>query len=291
MSKPLISTLLKYGKIGWVILVLISLGWVVLQPSFLEALKHIDPISISLAVVCVMIAHCGVLMAQHEAISAFGQRIGWRNNLNIFNPTNLSKYIPLSGANLAVNGVLISRTGLSPKESTFAILLVTYWTVLGSFAFGGIGVLIWLDFPLIVSIILPLLFWITFCASRPERILNINHDYKLIVQIFGQVLLWGGYGAGFTIILGASDVLEGLRIGSAYTLSFGVGILAIFAPSGVGVREVVSAWLLSDIKLETVLSAALFMRLAILIADLIFFIATTPLARLGSGNDNKNTVK
>ena len=66
------------------------------------------------------------------------------------------------------------------------------------------------------------------------------------------------------------NLADFILIGSAYDLSFGVGYLAVFAPSGIGVREVVTTIVLPELNKTGIIAATLYLRVLILIADLVF---------------------
>jgi len=66
-------------------------------------------------------------------------------------------------------------------------------------------------------------------------------------------------------------ILDWIRIGLGYILSYGAGLLAIFAPAGAGVREAGLALALSDYaKPSTWIAVALLARVVIFLGDILF---------------------
>jgi uncharacterized membrane protein YbhN (UPF0104 family) len=97
----------------------------------------------------------------------------------------------------------------------------------------------------------------------------------VLVLTFGYIVVGAAGGATFLLLakalvripLGQAPLLMG-----AYNLSVVVGMIAIFAPAGIGVREAVLAGLLSgSVSSSTVILAALGLRGLTLVSDLAFF--------------------
>ena len=186
----------------------------------------------------------------------------------------MSKYIPVSGANLVVNGVMIRSLGHTVRGATSALLLLTYWTILGACIFGAAAAGTLIGLPFYLSVVLGFLGGAVAFALRPERFVGITGVYRLPVVVIGQMLIWIGYGAAFALILmSEGETAQQLWFyGSAYDLSFGAGMLAIFAPSGVGVREAITALVVKGRDPAMILSATIYLRALILIADLLVYL-------------------
>ncbi|MEL6686868.1 MAG: hypothetical protein AAFP97_04530 [Pseudomonadota bacterium] len=261
-------------KLLWLGLVAVGLWWFV-QTYDLRALLENQTWGKSLlAIALVIIAHAGVILTQGEAIRANGPAATLRANARIFNLTNMSKYIPVSGANLLVNGVMIRNLGHSPKRAASALLLLTYWSILGASIFGAAAAGSIIGIPPLWGALLGAVGGTIALWIRPERYFGITGSYSLFKVILGQILIWLGYGFAFAIILNAgSETLGQMALyGSAYDLSFGAGMLAIFAPSGVGVREAVTALVIESRPVADIIAATIYLRVLILAADIIVFL-------------------
>jgi hypothetical protein len=264
---------LRAAKIAWLALVIAGLWWFVSTYDLRSLLETQTLGTAALAVMLVMLAHAGVLLTQREAIRAHGADVTLPRNARIFNLTNLSKYVPLSGANLVVNAVLIRGLGLSNREAGTALLLLTYWTVLGAFVFGGVAAGMIIGLPWTWSAVLSLLGWAVALRIAPERWVGIRAQYSVWRVILGQALIWFGYGAAFALVLRlpGDGWTAMLTYGSAYDLSFGAGMLAVFAPSGIGVREAVTTLFIGNRDAADILAATIYLRGLILVADLLVF--------------------
>lgn len=260
-------------KLAWLILVAVGLWWFLKTYDLRVLLDGQNLATSSLAVICVMVSHAGVILTQGEAIRANGPATNLHTNARIFNLTNMSKYIPVSGANLVVNGVMIRSLGHSVKGATSALLLLTYWTILGACIFGAAAAGTLIGLPFLLSAVLGFLGGAVAFALRPERFVGITGAYRLPIVVIGQMLIWIGYGAAFALILmnGGETAQQLWLYGSAYDLSFGAGMLAIFAPSGVGVREAITALVVEGKEPAMILAATIYLRALILIADLLVY--------------------
>jgi len=262
----------KYVKLAWLLLICVGLIWFFKSQDWTLIFKGRGIGSSCLAVLAIVIAHWGVVLSQGEAIAACGTRIHWKDNLKIFNLANLSKYIPIGGANLAVNAVLIKQAGLTTKRAGAALTLAIIWTIFGAFIFGVPAAAAALKLPVIPFTFMAFACWVCIFFCRPERKLGFNGKYTPAYGLIGQTFIWLGYGAAFSLVMfnSITTLTEFLRIGSAYDLSFGVGYLAVFAPSGIGIREVVTAFVLPELDTNAIIAATLYLRVLILVADLIF---------------------
>lgn len=266
------KTLLKCVKLAWLLLIFVGLIWFVKSQDWTLIFKERGLGLSCLAVLAIVMAHWGVVLSQGEAIAACGTRIHWKDNLRIFNLANLSKYIPIGGANLAVNAVLIKQTGLTTKRAGAALTLAIIWTIIGAFIFGVPAAAAAVNLPVVPLTCVAFACWICVFFYRPERILGFNGSYTPAYGLIGQTLIWLGYGTAFSLVMikYITSLPHFVTIGSAYDLSFGVGYLAVFAPSGIGVREVVTAFALPELDTNGIIAATLYLRVLILGADLIF---------------------
>jgi hypothetical protein len=89
---------------------------------------------------------------------------------------------------------------------------------------------------------------------------------------------WAAYGVAAVLaqvaVSGVRDDLYPLYVAGAACVAWAVGLVAVFAPSGVGVREVVYVWFLSTLYPRTALQgASVLLRLVTIAAELAVLIA------------------
>jgi len=219
-----------------------------------------------------------------EITTRGGKRpLSYRENAAIFNASNLSKYLPIPAFNIAIMGWMLKQAGLSNLGVGRSILLGVYWTassalLLGLPALSGV-----LPDPLAMLCWSGPVIWLILIALRPEKWIGITLPYSSLRLALLQLGVWFGYGTAFALTTYAASasisatssfaILDWIRVGLGYILSYGAGLLAIFAPAGAGVREAGLALALSDYaKPSTWIAVALLARVVIFLGDILFSI-------------------
>ncbi|ANJ67708.1 hypothetical protein A9404_10275 [Halothiobacillus diazotrophicus] len=122
------------------------------------------------------------------------------------------------------------------------------------------------------------LFAASYSLTRVEQIFECNVSPRLYVDLFlVTTVFWILSSISFLFFLDAfsSDLLGSswLQVVGVYLYSWGVGFLAIFAPQGVGVFEVVAANLLnSNFPIQGLIVVLVLFRLVTALADLLFWL-------------------
>ena len=104
--------------------------------------------------------------------------------------------------------------------------------------------------------------WVSGAASRVVgKELNLVAPARAIwISIAGCTIAWAAYGVAFQLFVrGVTGRADGPWTAylAAYTLSYLVGYLALFAPGGIGARELVLTSALHALNLATPAEAAL----------------------------------
>lgn len=122
------------------------------------------------------------------------------------------------------------------------------------------------------------LVFVCFGRWRRGKINEIQVVGVVVIKIvLVTVLFWVLAGSAFAIFiesLAGTLVVTGspITIAGTYVFSWGIGYLAVFAPQGIGVSEVVAAKLLQvSSGFETVILLLLGFRLVILVSDIIIY--------------------
>jgi hypothetical protein len=93
----------------------------------------------------------------------------------------------------------------------------------------------------------------------------------LVVGVAGNALAWGGYGLAMTLLargLFASAPPTLAEATSAYAVSYLVGLLALFVPAGLGLRETIFTALLAPTAgIETAAALALASRILLTLVE------------------------
>lgn len=171
---------------------------------------------------------------------------------------------------------------LSFKEQIISIWVGFFlgligYNLAGNFSYGGVtGMLVWLGItPFIFSSLLPNI--VNNVMKRVmKREVNISPlDWHMIRRVVPYSLLnWGIWGIGFYFLVQAlvsQDVP--LLTGLCFPLAANIGVLAFFAPGGIGVRETMIVIYLNQLGLSVAeaTTIAIASRLWFLLGEVFLF--------------------
>ena len=202
-------------------------------------------------------------------IASFGHDIPVRKCFRIFYLADLGRYIP--GKIWALLGVLYlaKQEGVEPEQATASFVIHQFFCIPVSFLIMALAIQLESMGPSAQSSVLPevlstqslllvalcltpialLIFWprpIIVLANfglrlirRPE--MSFHLDKKVALQVLLRYFLgWLGYGAAFFLLVRAvaPDTSLGLIAAAGiYNASYQIGYLTLFAPGGIGSRE------------------------------------------------------
>ncbi len=183
-----------------------------------------------------------------------GREFTFRESFWMYSASDLVKYIPGGLWNALARVRLYTNMGMSATASTKAFALEKYWMVLGALATGalaltpqglrGVGLtdssIVVLGSRIVLFAAWVILIWVggrlTGQPIVPIAVLRSLSE-QIVMAIF--------FGLGVWIPLEAVDAgVSPLVAIGAFSMGRGLGYLAVFAPAGIGVREVVTLWAL-----------------------------------------------
>jgi hypothetical protein len=212
-----------------------------------------------------------------------GREFTFRESFWMYSASDLVKYIPGGLWNALARVRLYTNMGMSATASTKAFALEKYWMVLGALAAGalaltpqglrGVGLtdssIVVLGTRMALVVVWVILIWVggrfTGQPIVPLAVLRSLSE-QVIMAIF--------FGLGVWIPLEAVDAgVSPLVAIGAFSMGRGLGYLAVFAPAGIGVREVVTLWALggSSATSQAMGIALVVNRVMTFVADLASF--------------------
>lgn len=279
---------LRGVRYGWLAVVLSVLVW--LLASHGEEIARIasgySAWSIIAAFACLILGKFLVLLQMQLSIAAVGHRLPMHEAAYVYSSSDVSKYLPGGFWGVVGRAALYRMRGISARGVALALLLENLWLVAGAFAVGAalsypiLGVLLGkyssMDFALhlpplamIAASIVALLVVDAAASHLSGSSFSLLGLLRVVVL---QNATWILLGASFALLAPAGHHEEMFvsAIGS-YALAFGVSLISVFAPAGLGVREaVVTALLQTALSLDVVVVMALANRLLSIGADLAF---------------------
>jgi uncharacterized membrane protein YbhN (UPF0104 family) len=200
----------------------------------------IGPGWIAGSVLMVLLTYVMQVESWRRILAGWGQRLGFRAAARVWSLANLGRYVP--GKVWSVAGLVLQAISLGTGVAVVAAVAPASAPPLRLAAAGLAAVLT-----------IAVLVWPR-TARRIGRLVNATAPLEplrplaVLTAAVLTVLSWGTYGAAFWMLtrgLVPDTPLPLTAAIGAFTLGYILGVLALFAPGGVGVRELVLIGLLA----------------------------------------------
>ena len=232
---------------------------------------------VTTASLIVLVSYAVLIATWRATVQAWGERISIGDAARIWFISNLGRYVPGKVWQIGAMGVMAQRVGVSPVAAVGSALVVSLVHVLVGFVIVAVTGRSLLGAALprgpVVPIVLGLMgvaligapWLVPFGARLVGRITgrDIAEPHLPPTAIWlaagGSAVAWLLFGFAFrvlaTALLGAAagDVNAYIAV---FTLSYLLGFVALFAPGGIGVRELSMAALLASAGLASDAEAA-----------------------------------
>ncbi len=282
--KPLQGLVILVILAFWAQFLLGNWGQLASYPWRLSAVS----LALSLAALMVQIVLLGTIW--WRALILVGDRLTWRSGLAVWLQAQLARYVPGGVWEYAGRYALSAPAGAGKRTMAASVGLEMALQVLSASVFLAVALLLRQDalpsgyLVLAVLIILgcalflsppvfrQLVNWALHLLHRPP--LEMSIAYGDIILLFGMALLAHGLsGLGFVLFVNGLTPVDWSTaplLATAFVGAWLAGYLAVFVPTGIGVREGVLALLLTGVLPVTVTAAAaLGYRVLIALRDLL----------------------
>lgn len=212
-----------------------------------------------LAAAAITWAAYGLLVeAWRRVVVSMGQRLGYRDAARICMVSNLGKYIPGKVWAIAGNALLAQQAGVDATVSVAAAMVlqalalasgVTLVGILGPATLRAYG-----TGYVVATVILGVLAVLGVLALTSGRLLGMLRRVLpaampaltpvplgiMLAAFAANVCAWAAYGLAFVCLfrgLTPDAALTWSQASTVFTISYLVGLVALFAPGGVGPRE------------------------------------------------------
>jgi hypothetical protein len=198
-----------------------------------------------------------ILAIQCGAITThLGHRFQSAHVFWMYTASDLAKYVPGGVWNAVARVKLYADAGMSRGAAGRAFALEKYWQVLGALATGAIAlapeihrqIFGWPAHAVLVTseVMVVVGAWALLTAVGASRISGVPVNSRLVARsIAEQSAMAIALGLGLWIpLVAVSASIDPLTAIGAFSIGRGIGYVAVFAPAGIGVREVVTLWAL-----------------------------------------------
>ena len=213
---------------------------------------HWDTLALSALVV--VGAYAVLIETWRRTVERWGARLAWGDAARIWFISNLGRYLPGKVWQVGAMGAMAHARGVSPVAATGSAIVINLVNlVAGAGVVAACGVeLLPLPIPIgavaaLLGLALALLPWIVrLAAAGAARLLRRPVDLPALpagalwIAAFGCTVAWLLYGIGFRLLVAGvlGEAPGALRAYvAAFTGSYVVGYIVLFAPGGIGVRE------------------------------------------------------
>lgn len=225
-----------------------------------------------------LIAHGILVQTWRSVLGCWGERLPFWNAARIWSVSNLARYVPGKIWQIGAMGAMARELNVSPLAASGSALLGTLVNIMTGFVValvsGGtllgeasprlegpvmIGIALGTTALVFAPIIIPRI--APFASRLLKRPVEATFPARAVVySMLGNVTAWLVYGAAFQLfvagVLGNAD--GGYpRYLAAYTTSYLVGYIFLFAPAGVGFREAAMLDVLQRAEMASYPQAAL----------------------------------
>ena len=252
--------LIEFLKWVWIVVVLLGAGWYFYR-HYQEISQYLGTISVTRLVFSFILLLAGKLAISdisRLSLKKINYSMPYTEALTITTVTQLGKYLPGGIWHFAGKFGVYRVKGISTKKTAQAMVMENLWLLSSAGVVGLVALLAsskeiacqYLKFlctPAIanaVAYVLPVL-WITgllvfeYLFFGKQKI--IFRDFLLTLAEL--IFIWLVFGLSFWLVFPPNSGYF-LQVMGAFSLSWLVGYVAVFAPGGIGIREMLLAVLL-----------------------------------------------
>jgi uncharacterized membrane protein YbhN (UPF0104 family) len=256
----------------WFPVRLLAVRWHDVQWRASDLRLRWDVIALSCGIV--LFAYALLIQAWRTVVRGWGSRLDYRDAARIWTISNLGRYVPGKVWQLGTMAVMARQHGVSGLVAAGSALVVTVVNLvaglvvaavtgadvfgLSPWAVGAVGVLA--AGTLLGPSVLPRVIQLVARATGREVVAPQLPMRAVVVAALSSVAAWVLYGLAFRElaagVLGSAPGALSLYV-AVFTSSYLLGFLALFAPGGVGVREVAMATALARAGVDVASAAIL----------------------------------
>lgn len=202
----------------------------------------------------VFVAYGILVETWRRTVRAWGSQIGWSDAARIWFISNLGRYIPGKIWQIGAMGLMAQRAGVSPLAATGSAIVINLVNLLAGFGLVAVtgaeffeqrSVAIAFALALSIALLLaprflPLMGALAGRVLRRDLVIPRLPDSAVWIATIGCLAAWVVYGVAFRVmvagVIGSAPGKTSSYV-AAFTGSYLLGYIAVFAPGGLGVRE------------------------------------------------------
>ena len=254
--------IINFLKWVWIIVVLLGAGWYFYRhyQEISQFLETISPMRLIACFFLLLIGKLALADISRLSLKKVGYLMPFKEALTITSVTQLGKYLPGGIWHFAGKYGVYKVKGISTKKSAQAMVVENLWLISSA---GVVGIILLLTssgefacqyinlfctqlFVKLFTVLLPI-FWIAgllvfeyfFFGKQKIEIKDLS---LAVAELF---FIWLIFGLSFWLVFPPNGGYF-YQVAGAFSLSWLAGYVAIFAPGGLGVRELLLAVILGS---------------------------------------------
>lgn len=241
--------LISVGKSAWLVLIFGGVAFYLIR-NFDQVMAHLDAVSayrLLLAGAFLTVGRLLLVELSRWSVRVAGGAIGYERMFYINSISQLAKYLPGGIWHFVGRAGYYHTENLTPKQTTKAIIVENIWLVTSACCVGAFFIVAYAADAASGLLLLGLLAaWI----GIQVLVVRLHGEGAILTEIIIllalQAVIWFLLGLSLWAIVPEASTpgLFALVIG-AFCVSWAIGYLTLFAPSGLGVREGVMLALLA----------------------------------------------
>lgn len=279
--------MLLWIKRTWLVAVLVFLCVFFWQEKAIFSMltEHNHSLWLIAATTCIFLGKLVCIDLVHSSLLMQNQRHHYFNSAYWYGSADIAKYIP--GGIWPIVGRLAMYKQHMPKTTALRAFVLETGVIIGVPLAIGIGFILPCPAAISVGVSLGLLLLGTgLCVILSKQNLppaDTAHLWLLAARaVAGQLLCWLLFFPLSLYLL--TDGFSYFKITGSFDLAFAIGQLAVFAPSGIGVREWVFDIFFNAENQALIIATLLFHRLLWAVADISLFFIVNFSKKLGTHN-------
>jgi hypothetical protein len=273
----------------------VASNWGQIQSS--EARVHLDAGALAAAAGIVLCSYAALISAWRAVLAGWGERLRYPMAARVWCVSNLARYVPGKVWQIAGMAALAQRAGVSPWAAAGSAVIVQLVSIATGALITGLAAPQWKEHPLLLAgcgivagaaaAILAwgkgtrvLSRWIGGMLGRQLDLAPVGKEALLLAAAV-TTLAWLAQGLALYLcalgLLGRTALTIWPAVG-IFTGGYLAGLIAVFTPGGLGVREgVLLLWLTPPLGLKGAIVVSVGSRLLLTATELLAAAITVPL--------------
>jgi uncharacterized membrane protein YbhN (UPF0104 family) len=236
----------RIAKQLWLLVLAIGVVYYTVE-NFSEISTQISDIpfmDITLSILLLIFGRLLIVQLARDALLVTGSDRSYRDVFHAVAQSELGKYLPGGIWHFVGRSAYYNSMSIPVLQTSKAILLEHIWLVISA-ALGGCLMLLMFGSHTLLLVLVPTFMIAWYILLRVTVRHKDERQTNLLVRAFIiQVGIWLSLGLSFAMLLPQLDTAVILLTLGAFAVSWLIGFLTVFAPGGLGTREVSIALLM-----------------------------------------------